>query len=189
MTGLLSPERLTRRTAAFTLGLGGLAALLAHRPALTAQEATPVAGDVSRIGHPLLGAWQWMNLSALASDPAIGVFYPDGTYLTYETFEGVGIGFWRATGERTADLVVNYQTLAGAWQTVLGPVGMFEPDYAPTGQTLEIDPIITLALHITLDEALNTFLASGQNVVRNEVGDIVWYDSTVGQAVKLVEEG
>jgi hypothetical protein len=89
----------------------------------------------------------------------------------------------------SAERVVNYQTLAGAWQTVLGPVDMFEPDYAPTGQLLEIDPLITLTLHITLNETLSSYLATGQNVVRNDVGDIVWTDSAIGKAEKLVEEG
>ena len=80
-------------------------------------------------------------------------FPPTATYLIRdESFEGVGIGFWRATGERTADLVVTYQTLAGAWQSVLGPVEMFEPGYVPTGQLFEIDPLVTVTLHITLDE-------------------------------------
>jgi hypothetical protein len=188
MSSVLSSAPFTRRTAALTLGLGGLSALLATRPALTAQPATPAATPVPRIGHPLVGAWQWTDLSSSSdSDPAIGVFYPDGTYLTYESFSGVGIGFWRATGERTAELVVTFQTLAGAWQTLAGPEEWFEPDYVPTGHVFDVENgTVTVTWHMTLDDALTTFVASGDFVVRGPGGDIVYSDSTVGHAVKLV---
>jgi hypothetical protein len=193
MTGVLSAPRLTRRTAALTLGLGGLSALFAAHPALSAKEATPAATPFPRIGHPLVGAWQWRDwqwgdpTASTLSDPSIGTFYPDGTYLTYESFEGVGIGFWRATGERTADLLVTYQTLAGAWRTLTGPEEMFEPGYVPTGHVFEIaNGTITRSLRIAIEEAMPAFMASGHYVVRDASGALVYSTTTTGHAVQLV---
>jgi hypothetical protein len=59
------------------------------------------------------------------------------------------------TGALTADLVVDYQTLAGAWQTPTGPVEMFAPDYVPSGHVFE-DGTNTLVLVIEIGEMVFT---------------------------------
>jgi hypothetical protein len=60
--------------------------------------------------HPAVGAWVWDTDAAdPANAPSYGVFHGDGTYVEAHPLVGVGLGAWRATGERTADLLIVFQ--------------------------------------------------------------------------------
>ena len=79
----------------------------------TAEEATPdTTAMMSMATHPLVGAWQWSNNPG---DPmasfTYAIFHDDGTYTEYDPNIGVGIGVWRPTGERTADLTIVFQDI------------------------------------------------------------------------------
>jgi hypothetical protein len=75
-------------------------------PGTAAQDAVPNG----LAGHPVVGAWAW---DTDADDPAnalsYGAFHADGTYVEVHPLVGVGVGVWRPTGERTADLTIVFQ--------------------------------------------------------------------------------
>ncbi len=101
-----------RRIAAFVsvaaVVLVGLLALGA-RPGAGAQDATPAAAAA---GHPVVGAWRTANdAPGPGVNTAYGVFHADGTYVEVDLNIGVGVGPWRATGERTAELTYVFQDI------------------------------------------------------------------------------
>ena len=69
------------------------------RPAVIAVEATPTTTG----NHPVVGAW-WPAT-------AYAVFHADGTYLEVVPNSGVGVGVWRATDERSAELTYVFQDI------------------------------------------------------------------------------
>src|SRR3712207_2119951 len=80
---------------------------VAYAP-ITAQDATPAA----RPDHPVVGAWWTANdAPGPGVNTAAAIFHADGTYLEVDPNIGVGVGAWRASGERTADLVAVYQDI------------------------------------------------------------------------------
>ena len=81
-----------------------------------------VAPDLGTVGrgatpaalaeHPAVGAWVFdTNADDPANAPSYAVFHADGTYLEAHPTVGIGVGAWRATGERTADLTIVFQDL------------------------------------------------------------------------------
>lgn len=94
-------HRLMLLAAGFLLVITTL--VLAGRPAVTAQEATPSA---AMAGHPLVGSW----LIAVAEDSSrpqtLNTFWADGNAL-FTLSDGTTFqGTWVATGPRTAALTV-----------------------------------------------------------------------------------
>ena len=76
-------------------------------PGTAAQNATPAAGD----GHPLVGSWLTdTDADDPTNPPSLSTFHADGTYLEVDA-EGVGVGAWEPTGERTAALTFLFQGL------------------------------------------------------------------------------
>jgi hypothetical protein len=73
-----------------------------------AQDTTPA--DLA--DHPVVGAWVF---DTDAADPAnalsYAAFHADGTYVEVHPLVGVGVGVWRPTGERTADLTIVFQDI------------------------------------------------------------------------------
>jgi hypothetical protein len=104
-------------------------------PGAVAQDAVPA----DLVGHPVVGAWAW---DTDAADPAnalsYGAFHADGTYVEVHPLVGVGVGVWRPTGERTADLTIVFQdvdpTPAGVAPGTLVIQAAVEVD--PTGGAL-----------------------------------------------------
>jgi hypothetical protein len=72
----------------------------------TAQEGTPSTFPA----HPVVGTWVF---DTDAADPAnvlsYAAFHADGTYGEVHPLVGVGVGAWRPTGARTADLTIVFQ--------------------------------------------------------------------------------
>jgi hypothetical protein len=86
----------------------GSVVVLGARPAAVAQEATPSA----TADHPVVGAWWTANdAPGPGVETAYAVFHADGTYLEVDPNIGVGVGVWRATGERSAELTYVFQDI------------------------------------------------------------------------------
>jgi len=125
--------------------------------------ATATAIPVSTTDHPLAGAWQWM----FASGVSYGVFEPDGTYIEYFPDNGVGLGGWRPTGERSVELVVVYQIPAEP----LAREEVFAPDYA-AGHAFQPGVLIQ-RLTIEVDETWTNLTATGTSERRDAVGNVI----------------
>lgn len=133
----------------FLLVLGLLT--LAGRASIGAQDADPDA----LAGHPAVGSWQWDN------DPfnpgtnvTYAIFHADGTYLEVGPLNGVGIGVWRPTGERSAE--VSY---------VFHDIDPNPNAYAPG--------TVTIRLFAEMDEAGDTITAPYSAGVRKPDGTVV----------------
>jgi hypothetical protein len=84
-----------------------ITALIA-RSTSTAQDTTPA----STASHPIVGAWWTANdAPGPGVESAYVVFHADGTYVEVDPNIGVGVGVWRATGERSADLTYVFQDI------------------------------------------------------------------------------
>jgi hypothetical protein len=78
------------------------------RPAAIAQEATPT----TLVDHQVVGAWWTANdAPGPGVETAYAVFHADGTYLEVDPNIGVGVGVWRVTGERSAELTYVFQDI------------------------------------------------------------------------------
>ena len=59
--------------------------------------------------HPVVGLWCWdlahMNPPGARS---YAIFHADGTFVDANPFLNTGVGLWRPTGPRTADLLIYY---------------------------------------------------------------------------------
>lgn len=60
-------------------------------------------------GNPVVGMWSW-DLAHMTPPGArsYALFHADGTFVDANPFLGTGVGLWRSTGERTADLLIYY---------------------------------------------------------------------------------
>ena len=112
-----------------------------------AQDATPVAPT----GPSIVGAWQWNSDPARPEEANFAVFHADGTYVEWQPVAGMGVGVWRATGERTVDLVFVFTDTDPA-EDVRGP------------------GTATFTFQITLDESGNAFEAVGTIDLRDAGG-------------------
>ena len=94
----------TRRTALAGLGASSLG-LAAMSRGVSAQDATSETAM-----HPIVGAWGWNNNPDTPdAGTSFAIFHGDGTYIEFDPAVGVGVGAWRATGERTVDLIITFQ--------------------------------------------------------------------------------
>ena len=83
-------------------------AVLGNRPAAIAGESTPTA----MADHPVVGAWWTANdAPGPGVETAYAVFNADGTYVEVDPNIGVGVGVWRATGGRSAELTYVFQDI------------------------------------------------------------------------------
>ncbi len=68
------------------------------------------SASAAMAGHPVVGLWCWDLAHMIpAGARSYAVFHADGTFVDANPFLTTGVGVWRATGERTADLVIYYQ--------------------------------------------------------------------------------
>jgi hypothetical protein len=125
--------------------------------------ATAIAQAAARASHPVTGAWRWQDGPA----GTVGVFAPDGTYVEYSPTLGVGLGDWRPTGERSAELVVVYQVPADS------PAGdaVFAPGYVPAEHAFKPGEIVE-RLTVAVDATGTTLTATGTSENRNPDGTV-----------------
>ena len=72
-------------------------------PAGIGHETTSAAANK----HASVGAWRLdTDADDPANPPSFAIFHADGTYVEAHPLVGVGVGAWRATGERIADLTI-----------------------------------------------------------------------------------
>jgi hypothetical protein len=106
--------------------------------------------------HPVVGAW-WManNAPGPGVETAYAVFHADGTYLEVDPNIGVGLGVWRATGERSVELTYVFQDI--------------DPEPATTAPGT-----VTVRQSVELDETEDAFTAPLTVEVRIPEGTVVF---------------
>jgi len=143
----------SRRTA--LAGAGALGLTLASRGFMaTAQVVTPAATAFSTFGHPMVGTWRWTNYPDTSyEDHAFGTFTEGGSYAELSELVLV-IGAWRATGERTAEVIM-YPGEAISLQAA------FEPEYVIAETCLVTRDPELYRVTIEIDATGNHFTATG----------------------------
>jgi hypothetical protein len=139
---------LSRRTALTGLGAAGLAfTTLVHQ--VMAQDAPPDLPFIPQAGHSLAGPWAVQDGPTNVATIALEA---NGVCCNYLQDFGMGIGAWRATGERTGEMVIVYQYFPDDLQVA----DLFAPGYISPGHefapgmyldriTLEVDAAGSLA--------------------------------------------
>ncbi len=133
-------------------------------PAANVPEPSATPVTIAATGHPVAGAWQW----TFVDGESFGIFDPDGTYVEYFPDNGIGIGGWRPTGERSAELVVVYQIPSEP----LAREELFAPDYAATGHSFQPGALVQ-RLTIQVDESGTSLIATGTSERRDPSGNVV----------------
>ena len=104
----------------------------------SAQEATPDAmtGMMVTATHPIVGSGRFINdVGEGETFDSFGIFHADGTY-TESTPDGVMIGLWRPTGQRTADLTFHATDLDPDPEVLISGEGRMAAEIDETGNTL-----------------------------------------------------
>jgi hypothetical protein len=140
----------------------GLIALGA-RPAAVAEEATPAA----MVDHPVIGTWWTANdAPGPGVETAYVVFHADGTYLEVDPNIGVGVGVWRASGERSAELTYVFQDI--------------DPEPATTAPGT-----VTVRQLVELDATEDAFTAPLTVEVRTPDGTVVFSAAYTARGTRL----
>lgn len=156
---------ITRRTAIVGFGVGAIgAALVRGGMVAAAQESTPTVQAL----HPAAGVWQWTNSPGEPdSDISYAIMTDDGTYADAWVGRFVSVGEWRATGDRSADLVIVTRELTrltdlfGSEQVAV-PADLFTAT-----------PATLWRLAIEFDETGNHFTATGTEETQDEHGAVI----------------
>jgi hypothetical protein len=128
-----------------------------------AQSATPDATS----DHPIVGTWQKANdAPGPGVNSAYAIFHADGTYLEVDPNIGVGLGVWRATGERTADLTAVYQDIDS------------DPAVSAEGT-------VTVRQSVAVDESGSAFTAPFTIEVRIPDGTVVFTAKYTARGTRL----
>ncbi len=140
--------------------------VLGARPAAVAQDATPTG----TVDHPIVGAWWTANdAPGPGVATAYAVFHADGTYLEVDPDIGVGVGVWRATGERSAELTYVFQDI--------------DPEPATTAPGT-----VTVRQSVDVDAAGNAFTAPLTVEVRIPDGTVVFSAAYTARGSRLEVE-
>jgi hypothetical protein len=140
----------------------GLIALGA-RPAAVAEGATPAA----MVDHSVIGTWWTANdAPGPGVETAYVVFHADGTYLEVDPNIGVGVGVWRASGERSAELTYVFQDI--------------DPEPATTAPGT-----VTVRQSVELDATEDAFTAPLTVEVRTPDGTVVFSAAYTARGTRL----
>ena len=140
--------------------------MLGNRPAAVAQGATPTA----TLNHPVVGAWWTANdAPGPGVETAHALFHADGTYLEVDPNIGVGVGVWRATGERSAELTYVFQDI--------------DPEPATTAPGT-----VTVRQSVAVDASGNAFAAPLTVEVRIPDGTVVFSAAYTARGTRLEVE-
>lgn len=133
------------------------------RPAVIAVEATPTTTG----NHPVVGAWWTANdAPGPGVETAYAVFHADGTYLEVDPNIGVGVGVWRATDERSAELTYVFQDI--------------DPEPATTAPGT-----VTVRQSVEVDAAGDAFIAPLTVEVRIPDGTVVFSAAYTARGTRL----
>jgi hypothetical protein len=154
----------TRRTAIAGAGAGAIGLALARFRLAAAQDATPAA----MTDHPVVGAWRWVDYpNSPNPDIVLSILVPDGTYVDHSPGRSVGVGEWRSTGERSAELIsvsnvlVPLDALFGDGHVVI-PEELFE-----RGER------VLWRFTMEIDETGNHFTSTGSAETQDSSGNII----------------
>ena len=137
--------------------------ILGARPGTGAQHATPDA----TAAHPVVGAWSTANdAPGPGVNTAYAIYHADGAYLEVDPNIGTGVGVWRATGERSAELTAVYQDIDP------------DPNAAAPGT-------VTVRKSVNVDETGNAFTGALTVEVRIPDGTVVFTASYAGRGTRL----
>ena len=143
------------------------------------QVATPSTNRPPWHDHPVVGVWRWVSNPVHSSSAIVA---DDGTYLEYDPLLGVGIGLWRATAERTAEVVVTFQHVTREWE-------VFASRAVPEAPAFRSDLVVGLAaMRITIKVGAdgNALTATGMITGLDAQGDIIHtLNQYSGKAVRL----
>ena len=131
-----------RRSVLASAVSGALAGAFTISRSTTAQEATPSA----MANHPIVGLWSGSATVGTTAGPrSITAFHGDGTLTSLNSFGGTGVGAWRASGERSVQMVVTFYNIAQV-------AGEFEEGTVTVRGVLTVDEAgTTLAEESTVD--------------------------------------
>jgi hypothetical protein len=108
-----------------------------------AQDTPLDQPSVPQAGHPLAGPWAIQDGPTTVATVSLEA---DGVCCNYLQDFGMGIGAWRATGERTGEMVIVYQFFPSDLQV------LFEPGAIPPGHAFAPGIILDL-ITLELDAA------------------------------------
>lgn len=174
-----TPMSLSRRSAIAGIATGAIILTRVATASHAGQEASPVAQGAPWRGHPAVGTWQWVSNPV---HPSSAIIADDGTYVEYDPLLGVGIGLWRATEERAAEIAVTFQRVAREW-------GVFASDAVPKAPSFRSDlavDLVTMRVTIEVNGAGNALTATGSITALNTEGDVIsTLDQYTGSAERL----
>lgn len=164
-------RRLTSTMALFA------ALVLAMAPGVAAQDE-----PLSALEHPIIGSW---IIDAGDEDPSLefAVFGPGGTMLDASA-EGVAVGAWTPTGERTVDITFLNRAPAPAVGsfTIRGSLEVAEDGSSFTG-TYSFEPSPEIAANFGLQAGeLGPGDVTGERIVAEPMGDVIGPIPDFGQA-------
>ena len=158
-------QGLSRRVALLGAGVGALGVVLAGGvSAASAQEGTPAA----RSSHPAAGLWQWTNYPGEPNtDISYAILTGAGTYADAWYGRLVSVGEWRATGDRTADLVIVTNELISLTDLFA------QSPVAVPADLYEATPVTLWRIALEFDETGNHFTATGTAERQDESGTVL----------------
>jgi len=147
------------------IGVGALGVALASGGIVAAaQEGTPPTPS----SHPAAGLWQWMNYPGEPnSDVSYAILTEAGTYADAWYGRLVSVGEWRATGDRTADLVIVTNELVSL-------ADLFAETHVAVPRDLyEATPTTLWRIALEFDERGNHFTATGMAETQDASGTVL----------------
>ncbi len=158
-------QGVSRRVALFGIGVGVLGVHLASGGIVaSAEEGTPAP----RSSHPAAGLWQWTNYPGEPNtDISYAILTEAGTYADAWYDRLVSVGEWRATGDRTADLLIVTNEL-------ISLTDLFEQTPVAVPRDLyEATPVTLWRISLEFDETGNQFTATGMAETQDAGGTVL----------------
>ena len=155
---------ISRRAALLAIGVGALGVRLPSIGVASAQEATPAPQS----DHSAVGMWQWTNYPGEAnSDTSYAILTAAGTYADAWYGRLVSVGEWRATGDRSADLVIVTNEL-------ISLADLFAQTHVAVPTDLyEATPVTLWKIALEFDESGNHFTATGMAETQDANGTVL----------------
>jgi hypothetical protein len=127
--------------------------------------ATATATPFPMTDHPIIGMWLFDNeLRQPGTDTSTVAFTESGTFVESSVeFGWIAVGTWRATGERTLEVVDVLQEL--------GPQDMFATDYVPEGNVFAPGMVVHRGV-LEVDATGNTVTFTGAVEFRDADGTV-----------------
>lgn len=172
-------QGVTRREAVLGIGASALVVALAGGTVASAQEGTPLPQS----SHPAAGVWQWTNYPGEPnSDISYAILSETGTYADAWYGRLVSVGEWRATGDRTADLVIVTNELISL-DDLFGKADVVVPS-----NLYEATPLTLWRLVLEFDQTGNQFTATGTSETHDASGAVLDSTPYTGRGDRLTLE-